>query len=504
MPQTPSSADFAKSIGAIPASDDFAKSIGAMPAQTAPPASMWDRLKAGVSETVPTPMEFLSGLASVFHPDELAKMGYAEGQRLANLVKNGNPVNPKTGQPASALNAVPFVGPQLGTMADNIRAKDYAGATGNAIGMAGLQLAAEGVGLAAKVPAGLAARAAAKAAQATVEADAAFTSDFMKAIPAKTSTPYTAADLANAKPYLGVAHAASPVEAVPHVVEAAQTGIGQIEDHIAGYIDANPTAILPTNPFRAAWDQLRQGVRSTDVPKGMEALRSLDLEQPMTLADADAKRLRLNAENKAVLAKDNSDVATARLADPKFAAREAAAQALRDGIYSKLDELGIPGVAELRQDEGSLIKIRNAAQSQAFSGDKTVSGTGTDSLSRRVSSRLVKLGSTGVGAAVGGGIGGPAGAAGGAVVGQEIGNELAAGIQRPNMTKDALVQRAFGTLQGPGPDFPPVPSPTTTSVAPAVTAPATALPSPRLRAIMMLPPGPARTKLLATFQATGK
>lgn len=36
MPQTPSSSDFAKSIGAIPASDDFAKSIGAKPAQTAP------------------------------------------------------------------------------------------------------------------------------------------------------------------------------------------------------------------------------------------------------------------------------------------------------------------------------------------------------------------------------------------------------------------------------------------------------------------------------------
>jgi hypothetical protein len=66
-------------------------------------------------------------------------------------------------------------------------------------------------------------------------------------------------------------------------------------------------------------------------------LADFNFDQPKTLAEADAIRSQLNAENKAVLKKNSYDVATALAADPGFAAREAAAESLRDGIYQRLE-----------------------------------------------------------------------------------------------------------------------------------------------------------------------
>ena len=87
------------------------------------------------------------------------------------------------------------------------------------------------------------------------------------------------------------------------------------------------------------------------------------------------------------------NIADARRADPLFTARAAAADALRDGIYDRLEARGVKApngesVRELRQYEGSLIQLRNRLQDQVYIAEKTVSATKRDTLPRRIAAGL--------------------------------------------------------------------------------------------------------------------
>ncbi len=198
---------------------------------------------------------------------------------------------------------------------------------------------------------------------------------FTQAIPASKSTPYAPADLHRASPYLDVEHSAQPINSVVRLRDAADNAIEAIESHVSEAVRANPNDLIRTNPLAAVRYSFRNAPRSDDLAKGMKALESLDLDQPLTITRADQLRHRLNAEMKAILKQNNYDVATARTADPAFTAKEAAARSLRDGVYRQLDARGAVGIQDLRHDEGSLIKIRNAAERQSFVGEKRVSGT---------------------------------------------------------------------------------------------------------------------------------
>lgn len=275
------------------------------------------------------------------------------------------------------------------------------------------------------------------------------TSDLMKAVPPTSRAPWTSDTLTRARPYLEAEHATTPIATVTDLRDAADSAITQIEEHVAQAIAANPNDYIRSNPLNAVQRALSGRARSSDFQAGLDAVADLGLEKPMTVQQADAVRLRLNAENKATLQRNNYDVATARETDPAFAAREAASQSLREGIYNQLEARGITGIADLRRDEGAVIQIRNAAQRQVFAGEKAVGGTGATSPLRQIAAGTVKLAATGVGSAVAG----PPGAVAGAVTGDQI----ARAIARPNLTRDQLVARAFGRSTGQSPVYPAIP-----------------------------------------------
>lgn len=275
--------------------------------------------------------------------------------------------------------------------------------------------------------------------------------DLVKATPPTKSTPYSPLDVQRAAPYLASEHANAPITTVEALRDAADSAITQVEEHVHQYIAANPLDTIRTDPLTAAKDVLSTRPRTSDLPIGMKELSDLGLDKPMTLADADAVRLQLNAENQAILRRNNYEVSIARKVDPGFAAREAAAASLRDGIYTQLEERGIEGVRALRQDEGSLLKLRDAAQNQLYNAEKPVSGTGSNTMRAKITRVAIPA----VGAAVGAEYAGP----GGAATGGLLGNELARRLAPPNLTRDALVERAFQNVKGTGVSFPAVPPP---------------------------------------------
>jgi hypothetical protein len=318
--------------------------------------------------------------------------------------------------------------------------------------------------------------------------DAAATSDLLNAIPPSKSAPYDPSDLALARPFLSAEHSEAPITSVEALRDAADSSISQVEQHISTYIGANPTDLIRTKPIDAARRALSDNPRSGAMKAGLKELDDLGLDGDVTVKDADRIRLQLNNENKAILKKNNYDVATARAADPGFAAREAAANALRDGIYDQLQARGIAGVRDLRQAEGSLIKIRNAAQAKLFSGDKTVANTGQNGPLRQFAGNMMKFGMVGTGSA----LGGPTGAMAASAAGDEAKGLFVKG----NLTRDALVQRAFQNSITASPSYPEVPE--TTPARGLLNAPATTLgPSPdtsyvRSVPAMSAPANPAR------------
>jgi hypothetical protein len=143
-----------------------------------------------------------------------------------------------------------------------------------------------------------------------------------------------------------------------------------------------------------------------------------------------------------VLANNKYDLATARETSPAFAAREIAAESLRNGIYDQLENYGIDGVRELRQDQGSLIKIRNAAHNQIFNEGRTVRGTGRSGLGGRIVRGVGKAAGASIGGAAGSTLG-PGGTIGGAVVGGEIGSSIANSLAPGDLTKGGLIENSF-------------------------------------------------------------
>ena len=321
-----------------------------------------------------------------------------------------------------------------------------------------VEMAAGGLGM----RAGLGDAQAAWAAKRRTAAGAQSSLQLQQAVPPSKSAPYTPDQFQRAMPYLDLEHRAEPVTSVQGFRDAADSAVKGIEGHIDTLVKANPTDTITTDPLAEVRAKLSQSVRGDALAAGLKELDDLNLDQPVTVVDAERIRKQLNAENTAILRKNSYDVATARAADPGFAAREIAAQSLRTGIYDALDARGAQGVRALRQDEGSIIALRNAAERQIYAGDKTVGGTGTSPLARKGAALAIRS-VPGI----------PA------IVADPMAQLIAPG----NLTRDALVEKAFAnrvpgkvppvpTLpnpQMPDPRQQPVPSPTT-ALAPSVAS----------------------------------
>lgn len=277
--------------------------------------------------------------------------------------------------------------------------------------------------------------------------------DFKNAIPPKKSTPYEREDYEIARNHIEPRHAAvEPIKgnATQKTVDALDNSIEAIEDKI----HENAVGVMPKVPLKAdilgdVRSALSTSPKEGYAEEGLRELSKYNLKDP-TIEDADKIRRDLNAENKAVLKKNQYDLATARSVDAGFAAREAAANAIRKAEYGQFVDHGIEGVQQIRNEEGSLIRVRNAAQDQIYRSDKVVRGSGTNSLPRK----LGQAGITAATAAAGGGAGsvmGPAGTAAGTMAGTMIGKDLAEkALPVADLTRDELLERSFSkkTAQG--------------------------------------------------------
>ena len=161
-------------------------------------------------------------------------------------------------------------------------------------------------------------------------------------------------------------HASSPIKSVSDLKDAADSAIGKIEGAVEQYIGQNPQTQITSQPLRDATRALSQSPRGQSfIDAGLKDLEDFHLDQPKTLAEADAIRKQLNAENKAVLKKNNYDIATARATTPDICCKRSSRRVIEEWNLRQ-----IPGMRDARLDEGSLIKIRNAAQNQIFNGER--------------------------------------------------------------------------------------------------------------------------------------
>lgn len=284
--------------------------------------------------------------------------------------------------------------------------------------------------------------------QFATSADEAYT-NFQKAIPATKSTPYTEADYVAAHPYLERQHiSGTPIESVEGLRDAADTSIERIEGQVHQEILKDPTFTVVGNPLGDVRFQLLQSSRASFMEEGLKSLDDFpQLTRDMTLSQADDIRKQLNAENKAVLRKNNYDISTAYMTDPAFAARQVAANSLRNMVYDALEKRGLPNARQLRLDEGSLIKVRNAAENQIFNAQKQVRAT-KPSLGRKVAQKTMGIAGAMGGAAVGETVGHPIA---GATIGHEVGTHAAQALAPEHLTRDELVARSFETMGRPVP-----------------------------------------------------
>ena len=308
--------------------------------------------------------------------------------------------------------------------------------------------------------------------------------DFKNAVPPSKSANYTEMDYQAARPYMDRANATgNPVDgSAQSVVDALDAKISENETKLARVIDANPTEVISTNPVDEVRQALAGNIRQSFFQEGMKALEDYPVgfqrgsdplnpqnDPPLTLRRADDIRHQLNQDNRAAMkGKNNYDYANMMQTDPAFAARNAAAEALRNGIYDTLEKLGVKDAGQIRLDEGSMIKVRDAALRQLNKEQTTVKASAKPAGKvKKAVSKGVKTGGAALGALGGAATGIPGGAEVGAGLGSLAGGSLGEVLEggKP-LTREELINKAFETPQ----QFKPAPVPMTAQPAKAAVA----------------------------------
>jgi hypothetical protein len=274
----------------------------------------------------------------------------------------------------------------------------------------------------------------------------------------------------SAMPVLDDAHATAPIESALGVYQATHAGVQQAEQRVGQIIARFPGATITTSPTQTAARALSGSQQAGAVQKGVGAVlrKYPQLRGPVSLADADVIRRELNAALEVKLAQSGAKQAALATSDPVFAAEKAVAESLRTGIYQRLEILGVPGVRALRQTEGDLQVVREAARKVLDKADRPVAGMAPGLL-------------TSIGANL-------ATRKTGAPVGPMVSHML-----HGSMTRDQMVAKAFqARTPGPGVSLPAVPPVTSAPTRQLPAGPVTMPASPDASFVRGVPATPAR------------
>lgn len=305
-----------------------------------------------------------------------------------------------------------------------------------------------------------AAIAATKAATETAGDALAARNDFMKAVPPSPTAPYTEADYEIARNHLEPHHeGVEPIRGVRDTREALDHEIGKMNDKISEAVDIVPDEKTFANTNISVRDAVKAKL-GTSVKKGFldRAMRVLDgyenIDDPTNI-QTDKIRRQLGDENAAFLKKNKYQAADARSTNPAFAAREAAADVLRNGLYDNLISHGIDGVREMRQEQGALIKVRDAALRQEYRGDKVLKGTAPEAGTiRKIATEAAIPAGAGLGG-LAGSVLGPVGTYSGAAAGTVGGAAIRNALKIPDLTIDQAIARSFENKVATGSPFEP-------------------------------------------------
>jgi hypothetical protein len=281
-----------------------------------------------------------------------------------------------------------------------------------------------------------------KEAQAKAVAAATAKESFQKAIPPASSGPasYTPEDYEIARGYLERHHKnIQEIDSIEDVRDALQAAQHEIEEKINPYIEKYADEPITTNVKLDVHNKLSESPNLKFYDRGMKLFDEYDMTD-LTVSEAEKIRNDLNALNRAVLKRNFWDVATALKADPEFAARYAAAESLRDGIYGALEEKQIEGVREARQDEAAIIRVKNAADKQIAKSEMKIRGTSDVGVVRRTAAKGVETASKVGGAVIGTTVGHPVV---GYEVGKQVGTKLGQIIAPTDLTRNQLVAQSM-------------------------------------------------------------
>lgn len=311
--------------------------------------------------------------------------------------------------------------------------------------------------------------------------------DFMKAAPPSKVAPYDDNDYETVRRTAEEGHKAdqlkggegiSGIETARDIVE---DGRQAIENKRSSAVKKFANKPITTNVYQDVANSLEEADKTTPGfrDEGMKILEKHNFKD-LTNEEADGIRKKLVADNRAIQKQNSWDVATARQTSPEFAAKDAAINSLRNGIYGSLTDAGVPEAYDWARDEAAHIRVRTALDRQMFNTEKSVRGTKAPGFLREKAAKGAKLAGGAAGFAIGSAAG-PIGEAIGSALGYGAGEMIGEKIAPPDLTRDELMARSFkpenlatpagSTVpasqepavqfpQGPaGPDLPPPPQP---------------------------------------------
>src|SRR5579859_4901096 len=286
--------------------------------------------------------------------------------------------------------------------------------------------------------------------------------DFAQAIPPKPGKAnYTPEDQTAVRPILEKYHNDNtPINSPEAVVDALESDRVARDNKVLGAVDK-----YKNEPIRL--EKNADGTESSVKQKLVEALKENEAVRPgfteaalkeldrfnttdPSVGEADALRKTLNNENRDALNTPAGwrDIADARDTDPEFAARYELQDILRDGVYGRLEDMGVEGARESRNLDASVIRVKNAALKQLTKSGTKMRGTGEAGPIRKGLAWVARRGGAAAGAGMGLATEVPgateAGAALGSVLGEKVGKILSPG----DLTRGQLLERSFKARHG--------------------------------------------------------